>query len=175
MSFIRPAAAKFLRTYAEVLAGGMIAVIGLYNISRPGWVLQAMGGVCILAGLAIAYTAFRRTRFPTAQDGPGVVEVDERQISYFSAYQGGAVSIESLARISIETYDGARWGEDMYWVFEEDGGNTLTIPASASKIELLFDAFAALDGVNYDAVTEATRATQPGKFAIWSKHRAQLH
>jgi hypothetical protein len=63
----------------------------------------------------------------------------------------------------------------MVWVFEEDGGNTLQIPASASNIEGLFDAFAALDGVNYDAVTEASKSTQTGEFVIWSKHRAQLH
>lgn len=175
MSFIRPEAAKFLRSYAEVFAGGLIALIGLYNILRPGWVLQALGVVCILAGGAIAYTAFRRARFPAAKDGPGVVEVDERQISYFSAYSGGAVSIEALARIRIETTDSGPWGEDMYWIFEEDGGNTLHIPASASNIEGLFDAFSALDGVNYDAVTKATGSTENGEFLIWSKQRAQLH
>jgi hypothetical protein len=164
-----------MRNYAEVFAGAIIAVIGVYNILRPGWVLQALGAVCILAGCAIAFTAFRRARFPTAQDGPGVVEVDERQISYFSAYAGGSVSIEALARIRIETNDAGPWGEDMYWIFEEDGGNSLQIPASASNIELLFDAFAALDGVNYDAVTNATRATENGEFLIWSKQRAQLH
>lgn len=175
MSFIRPEAEKFLRTYAEVFAGGIIAAIGLYNLTRTGWVLQALGAICVVAGLSIAYTAFRRARFPTAQDGPGVVEVDERQISYFSAFAGGAVSLEALARITIRTNDTGPWGEDMFWVFEEDGGNSLLIPASATGVDLLFDAFAPLDGVDYDAITKATNTTENGEFAVWSKQRAQLH
>lgn len=175
MSFVRPEAVKFLRNYGEVIAGALIAAIGLYNLFRPGWVLQALGVACLISGLAIAYTAFRRARFPKAEDGPGVVEVDERQISYFSAFAGGAVSIEALARITIRTNDTGPWGEDMFWVFEEDGGNSLHIPASATGIESLFDAFAPLKGVNYDAITEASKGVRNDEFQIWSKQRAQLH
>lgn len=175
MSFIRPEAGQFLRTYSEVFLGLMILGVGVINFLATGWVLPVLGVVCMLTGGAIAFTAFRRARFPAAKDGPGVVEVDERQISYFSAYAGGAVSIEALARVRIETSDVGPWGEDMIWVFEEDGGNTLQIPASASNIEGLFDAFAALDGVNYEAVTEASKSTETGEFLIWSKQRAQLH
>ncbi|MEP5761949.1 MAG: hypothetical protein ABJ327_22075 [Litoreibacter sp.] len=175
MSFIRPDAEKFLRSYAEVFAGAVIMAIGTYNLTRMGWVLQFLGAVALLAGGAIAYTAYRRARFPAAQDGPGVVEVDERQISYFSAFSGGSVSIEALARISITTQDTGPIGSDMVWYLEEDGGNALQIPASASGIERLFDAFSPLSGVDYDAITAASRSTQNGTVQIWTKERAQLH
>jgi hypothetical protein len=175
MSFVRPEAEAFIKRYAEVFAGSAIAALGLYNVLRNGWVLQAVGAVMLIAGLSVAYTAWRRTRFPKAEDGPGVVEVDERQISYFSAFAGGAVSIEALARITIRTNDTGPWGEDMFWIFEEDGGNALHIPASATGIERLFDAFAPLKGVDYNAITQASSSAENGEFPIWSKQRAQLH
>ncbi len=175
MSFVRPEAEAFLKRYAEVFVGSLIAVLGLYNLTRSGLVMQALGVALLIGGIAIAFTAWRRTKFPKADDGPGVVEVDERQISYFSAFAGGAVSIEALARITIRTNDTGPFGEDMFWVLEEDGGNALHIPASATGIEGLFDAFAPLKGVDYNAITQASSGTHSGEFPIWSKQRAQLH
>lgn len=175
MSFIRPEVETFLRSYGEVFAGILLAAFGLYFVMQTGWVLQGLGGVLIFTGITIAYTAYRRARFPHASDGPGVVEVDERQISYFAAFAGGTVSIEALARISIVTQDAGPMGYDTVWHFEEDGGGALHVPASASGIERLFDAFAPLNGVDYEVISEASRSSANKVYTVWSKDRAQLH
>lgn len=172
MSFIRPTALKFLRSYAEVFAGLILAGIGVYNIMLTGWVLKILGAAALLAGLAISFTALRRARFPVASEGPGVVEVDERQISYFSAFEGGAVSVEALALITIYV---AQSPLSVVWCLEEDSGAVLKIPATAAGIEGLFDAFAPLTGVDYDAISAASKGERTGIVAIWSKDRARVH
>ena len=172
---IRPEAAAFFKRHSEIFAGLIIALIGLWLATRIGWFWTAIGVIIALMGLGLAFTAFRRLIFKTDQIGPGVVEVDERQISYFSAYEGGTVSIETLARITAITTDEGPWADDLHWVLEEDGGTTLTIPNSAAGAEQLFDAFAALDGVDYSMATKAMGTTSHDSFVIWSKPRAALH
>jgi len=104
-----------------------------------------------------------------------VVEVDERQISYYAAYEGGAISINQLARVTILSADTGPWAEDLHWLLEEDGGGRLMIPNSASGAEKLFDALSALNGVDYAAATRAMASTQPDAIVLWSKPRAALH
>ncbi len=172
---IRPEVTAFFKKYSEIFAGLIVAFVGLWLATRLGWFWTALGVVIASMGLGLVFVAFRRLIFKTDQIGPGVVEVDERQISYFSAYDGDVVSIESLARITAVTSSEGPWADDLHWVLEEDGGTTLTIPNSASGAEQLFDAFAALDGVDYSMATRAMGTTSHDSFVIWSKPRAALH
>lgn len=172
---IRPEVLTVLQKYSELLAGLATALIGVWFMTRIGWFWIALGALVVFAGLGLAYTAWRRRAFATDQIGPGLVEVDERQISYLAAYEGGAVSINQLARITAVSNTEGPWAEDLHWVLEEDGGATLTIPNSAAGAEQLFDAFAALDGVDYAAATKAMGSTNHDSFVIWSKPRAALH
>ncbi|GFE64826.1 hypothetical protein [Litoreibacter roseus] len=175
MSFVRPEIQSAFVKYSEVLAGLVIAAVGVWTLLRSGWLVQALGGAIILIGLAISYTAWRRLNFPTHADGPGLVEVDEREVNYLSAYEGGTVSIDRLARVSAVAAQNSHHGADMVWVLEEDGGQQLVIPSSATGVDQLFDAFAALDGVDYDKANQALAAADNSTFVIWSKTREQLN
>lgn len=172
---IRPEVTALFRRYAEVIAGALIAAIGFWLLTRPNVLAKIIGALVMGTGLVMAAAALRRIAFKTDQIGPGVVEVDERQISYFSAYDGGSVSIEALARITVVTTDDGPWSDDMHWVLEEDGGTMLTIPNSASGTEKLFDAFAALDGVDYSMATKAMGSTDNDSYVIWSRPHNALH
>ncbi len=172
---IRPEVISLFRRYAEVIAGLLIAVLGFWLLTRPNVLAKIVGALVIGAGLVMFTTSLRRIAFKTDQIGPGVVEVDERQISYFSAYEGGVVSIDGLTRITVISSDQGPWVDDMHWVLEEDGGTMLTIPNSASGTEKLFDAFSALDGVDYSMATKAMGSTENDSYVIWAKPRTALH
>ncbi len=172
---IRPEILALLKKYAEPLVGLAVFAVGFWFLTYVGWFWKVIGAIIIFAGLGLFTTSLRRITFRTDQIGPGVVEVDERQISYFSAYEGGVVSIESLARITAITNDQGPWADDLHWVLEEDGGTVLTIPNSATGSSKLFDAFSALDGVDYSMATKAMGTTQNDSYVIWSKPRAALH
>ncbi|MEM7473264.1 MAG: hypothetical protein AAF340_18095 [Pseudomonadota bacterium] len=172
---IRPEVAAMFTKYREVIAAIAAAFAGLWVMSWTGWFWTGIGAVILLAGATLAYTALRRMRFQSEQIGPGVVEIDERQISYFSAYEGGAVSINQLARISIIGDQGGQWGDAKHWVLEEDGGALITIPSSAAGAEKLIDAFAALDGVDFDRASKALNSPGATPHVIWQKPRTALH
>lgn len=172
---IRPEILTLFRRYSEVLMGLMLAGLGGWVLLRSGWFWMLIGGLTLLAGIGLAYIAWRKLAFRSEEIGPGVVEVDERQISYFAAYEGGVVSINQLARISAVTTAQAGRAADVHWVLEEDGGGRLVIPNTAAGAEQLFDAFAALDGVDYASATRAIGALRNESLVIWAKPQTALH
>lgn len=169
--FLRPEAIAVLKRWSEVIAGAVIMALGVWTLSRAGWIMQAAGAGLILLGAAMSFAAWRRARFSGFSGGPGVVEVDERQISYFGAYEGGAVSLDMLARVTMLSDD----HKQLVWLFEEDGGQSLSIPAAAAGADQIYDALAALPGVDYDAATRAIRAGSHESFVIWAKPQTHLH
>ena len=169
--FLRPEAIAALKRWGEVIAGGVLALMGLWALLSAGWVMQATGAGLILLGAAIAFAAWRRIKFSGFSGGPGVVEVDERQISYFGAYEGGAVSLEMLARVTMLSNSSGQ----LVWLFEEDGGQSLTIPAAAAGADQIYDALSALPGLDYEAANRAMRAGSHESFVIWAKPQTRLH
>lgn len=175
MAFIRPEVFAALSQWREVIFWGIIACLGLYLFNLGGPVFALLGAGCLGAGLGFGLTAFKRTRFPSGQGGVGVVEVTERQITYFSPSGGGAVSLDNLARIEIQTTPHGPYQDDLFWVFFADGEPSLTIPGNAENIDALFDALSVLNGVDYAAITDAASSVEQHVFVIWYKDRARLH
>ena len=141
MSFIRPEVRELLTRWSEVIAATLIMLVGLWFLFADQWIWQGLGLIIALIGAILGFAAWRRTRFAALVAGPGLVEVDERQISYFAPYEGGAVSIDMLARVTAVAPVKGGGPDDLTWVLEEDGGVTLTIPNAASGAQHLFDAF----------------------------------
>jgi hypothetical protein len=98
-----------------------------------------------------------------------MVDVDERQITYFGPLGGGSISINELVRVNIRTSDLGPLAPDLYWDFFDDGGTSLTIPGDAEGVEQIFDALSALKGVDYEAVTNAAGTTEDQFFTVWRK------
>lgn len=172
---IRPEARKVLSDWREVIAGGVLIVMGCHWLVTGHTLQPAIGALLVLLGLALLWLGYRRVRFPAGDGGPGLVEVTERQITYLTAEGGGAVALDALIRVEVET---GRAG--LRWIFTVASGDRLIIPGSARGAEALFDALVPLPGINYEQAIQAARvpgslAQTPDTFLIWQSDRRALH
>jgi len=172
---IRPELVQGFVRWREVILGGALVLLGLWLFNRGGVFYPVVGFLAGLVGVGLALAAWRRLRFPAGKGGVGVVEVDERQITYFGPQSGGAVSIESLVRVEIHTRPKGLFGPNLHWEFTCDGEPSLIVPGGARGVEALFDALSALPGADYSKAAEAARSEQNETFVIWNKPRQMLH
>ncbi|MEL6690494.1 MAG: hypothetical protein AAFP28_09255 [Pseudomonadota bacterium] len=172
---IRPEARKALMEWREVILGAGFAVIGGNWLVSGTGLQPILGLLFVLGGVTFIWLGYRRVRFPEGGAGPGMVEVTERQIAYFTSSGGGAIAIDGLARVEV------RSGADgISWVFTVESGESLVIPGNARGAEGLFDALVPLPGINYDQAVQAARAPAslaqgPDTFLIWQKDKRALH
>lgn len=170
MTFLRPEAVDTLTRWREALIGlGLILFATWWGLGSHGFVRGAaivIGAV----GLAVLWGGIRRARFRPDSAGAGVVEVTERQITYFAPEGGHAVSLDALATVSI-----ALQKNGPAWLFADETGKVLEIPVGARGAELLYDAVSALPGVDYPALLRAVDQPTPLPTLIWGKPRPRLH
>lgn len=161
--FFRPEAIAAIARWREVLAALAVILIGLWIALRLGGVIvTGFGYVLIALGAVIMVPAIRRARFVTGGEGPGAVEVDERRILYMGPVTGGALALDDLRVLSVR-----RDGEDrVAWVLA-DGAQLLVIPVDAAGADALFDAFAALPGLNVDRLINAVQSRTKGSQRLW--------
>ena len=168
---IRPEVQTALLRWREVLIACILAGVGLFvTLTRFGFTAWA-GWLMVAVAVPIFVEGVRRARFPKGADGPGYVEVTERQIAYFGPYEGGSISIESIQRVTIQT----RTRGSFLWQFDVDGGESLAIPGDAKGVEALQDALGVLPGADIDAATRAQTKGAPDIFLIWQGPSAKLH
>lgn len=140
---IRPAVSAALYRWREVIAAAAIGAVGVWFIRLGGLILVPAGaGTIVLAG-ALGLNAWRRLRFGQDVAAPGVVEVDEGQISYMGPEIGGFISLPELVEIKLITLRGRR-----LWRLKQADGQTVLVPVDAAGADRLFDAFASLPGMD---------------------------
>ncbi len=163
--FFRPEAITALTRWREVLMALAIILIGLWIALRPGGVIvTGFGYVLIALGAAFMVPALRRARFMTGTDGPGAVEVDEGRILYMGPQTGGTMALDDLRVLSVRR-DG---GDQVTWVLA-DATQLLVIPVHAAGADALFDAFAALPGLNVERLIRAVQSRTKGSQRLWSR------
>ena len=175
MSFLRPEAAKTLTRWREALIGAVV-LLGSLQIAATNFGLRrglAIAGVLI--GAALFIEGVRRARLPSSDGGPGVVDVDERQITYFGPLSGGALSIDELMRVKVRTSDLGPLASDFFWEFTDKAGQRLTIPGDAENAGLLFDVLTVLPGADYEAVIKASGSTDKAEFLVWEDAQPPSH
>lgn len=166
---IRPEARAALARWREVILGGLAAALGLFWIAgQQIGILHWLGYVIALGGAALIYTGVQRARFRRGGDGPGVVQVTERRVTYFGPLTGGVADLSDLERITL---DGT--GKPPHWVLEQPGQPPLAIPLSAQGAEALFDAFSALPGLRTEHMLRQIENPPVGKSVIWMRNSAQ--
>ena len=101
-------------------------------------------------------------------DGPGIVEVREREITYFAPENGGSVDLDMLLRLQLSTLPSN--SGDRNWILWFSGGS-LVIPTSADGAGELVEAFAALPNLGYDKIVRAMKAETQEIFTIWQRGR----
>lgn len=169
MSFVRPEAQKALMRWREVLLGVGVLCLGLWWASGFG-VLKWVGFAVAIGGGALIVTGLQRARFRSGKGGPGVVQVDERQISYFGPLDGGIVAMDEITGLSLDARS-----DPPVWVLRQPGQPPLHIPVNAEGSDALFDAFAALPGIRTEHMLSQLKAKPDHPVVIWSKQAARLH
>lgn len=153
---IRPEITATLARYREAFAAGVIVLAGLWLVSLGGYVLVPLGAIVTAIGAVLTLTAFRRARFAQTVAAPGMVELDERQVSYLAPELGGFISLDELVEIRLLVMQGRRM-----WRLKQADGQALLIPVDAQGAETLFDVFAALPGMDTAALVLALQPPAP--------------
>lgn len=153
---IRPEAQAALWRWREVGVGVAVLALGLWLMRLGGYLLVPLGATVALAGLALGVLAWRRLQFVTAGAAPGLVQLDEGQISYMGPQVGGFVSLRDLVELRLISLRGRR-----LWRLKQADGQALLIPVEAAGAEALFDAFSSLPGLSSAALVAAL-APVPG-------------
>lgn len=172
MSFIRPEAAAFLRTWgvpAAFAAGGLLLVWhGWSMTARGAWVgalLMCLGAFCCLGLVGAMERAWMAWR--GRKGGPGVVTIEEGRISYFAPFGGGIVAIDALIRVEIVTNDRGPQEDDLFWRLSDSFGQEVLIPGGAKGADALLDVLGALPGFDHVAVVKAMGSTEMARFLLW--------
>lgn len=171
MSFIRPEARENLLRWREAAIGGAVTLLGLYWLVSSFGLLRWLSVAVIALGVALLWSGIQRARFRGGHGGIGVVQVDERQVTYLAPIGGGFASIDGLTSVEI--------GPDRaglpVWRFRSPG-EILTIPTSAEGTDGLFEALSALKGIDMQAAIRASTGKPETTVIIWQKsHLTLLH
>lgn len=161
MSFLRPEVAATLTRWRSVLVGAAIATLGLWLALTAYGALFLIGLGLTVAGAALAVTGIQRARFRSDTDQAGVVEVDERRVTYLGPYGGGAVSLDSLRAIAVHPHPA--------WLLTDDDGTRLMIPFGATGADALLDTFSQLPGLSPATLVAARRAPPEATRTLWSR------
>ncbi len=169
-SFIRPEILNGIWRWREALFGAFMAACGMvWAVTQQG-VLAAIGTSIAIVGALIIFAGIQRTRFCVGSGGPGVVQVHERLVTYYGPHDGGSVSIDALQSVELNPTT-----KPATWVLTEVGGQPLSIPTNAENAELLFDVFAALDGIRTENMLAKLRANPVEPVTIWNHGQRRLH
>ena len=150
MSLIRPEVVASFARWREMGAAGGLAIVGVWLGFLGGWVLVPIGILMVVVALAWGTISYRRMRFAKAVSAPGVVETDEGQLGYFGPTFGGFIALNDLVELRLTQLHNTR-----QWRLKTISGEVLLIPTTASGAEKLFDAFAALPGIDMATVAAA--------------------
>lgn len=169
MSFIRPPVQEHFAKWREAYFVAGILITGCWMFLRGSatlnLVLQALGLIISLAGIVLLRTAIQRIRFRRSQKAPGMVDVTEREISYFGPMHGKTVSLESLSKIELRESEAYA----AIWVLHHTEGDPMIVPTTAKGSERLFDAFTSLSGVKMDALVAAVNQVPVHSQVIWER------
>lgn len=176
MEFIRPELRAQIMRWREVLIGLFVLVLGVWWASSGLGSLGILGWVSLVAGGGLIAAGVQRARFRTGRGGPGVVSVDEGQLSYFGPLEGGVIAVEDLRHLELEP--NARPGP--HWVLTDHKGVHLHIPTTAEGAEGLFDVFASLPGIRTEAMLAKLSHAPDRRVTIWQRgdaaqDRRRLH
>lgn len=162
--FIRPEILAAARRWREVIAGGVVLVLGIWWMFNAQGVLSYLAPLVVLAGFGLGYVGVQRARFRSSGDAAGIVQVDEGQITYFGPETGGAVAIADLERLTLD-----RSGRIRVWHLDQPGQPHLSIPVDAQGADALFDAFGKLPGLQTERMLKEMHMPQLGAVVIWEK------
>ena len=155
MTIFRPEVTALFIRHREAIAASVIVLAGVWLMALGGYVLFPLGMIIAAIGGTLTVTALRRARFTQTIAAPGIVELDEAQVGYLAPDLGGFLSLDELCEIRLLVLQGKRM-----WRLKQADGQALLIPVDAAGADRLFDAFAALPGMDSSALVAALGPAQ---------------
>jgi len=171
MAWIRPDARERIGRWLEpgLLSLALFLALRLAWLGwmRGAWVLIGLGGVLAVALAVLIYLAVLRAHLARRLAGVGLVEVDERRITYLAPTLGGSLDLDDLRRVALST--GKTGAQN--WVLYAPEQAPLVIPLGAEGADVLPDTFAALPGLGLGALHKVVLARRVGMVSVWEKAR----
>ena len=165
----RPEAIARLARWKEPILIGLVLVFALRQfwqaVTLGSWISGFIGLVLIAIIGSLLYVSYLRARLRRDVTAPGIVEINEQNISYFGPTTGGEVELSNITRIQISTLPSTMG--DRNWIIWHSGGS-LVIPVAAQGADQLLEVLTALPGFRYDTTLKAIEADAREIFTIWS-------
>lgn len=165
MSFIRPDLARRLNRWRETLAGLGASSLGAVWMIRETGALAIVGTVLAVGGALLVFAGIQRARFRQGDGGPGIVQLDEGQLTYFGPHEGGSVVIEEMLKLELD----ASAKPEARWVLTGLTGEVVSIPVNAQGAEGLFDVFAGLPGLRTEDMLRELQNRPDARVVIWDR------
>ena len=170
-TFLRPQARYTMWRWREALYGAAIALLGLWWAIKGVLLVQTLGMVVAAIGALFIVAGLQRGRFRQAGDGPGVVQVAERRITYFGPLGGGGIDISDLTMLTIDpTAKSAA-----HWILSSPMQRDIAVPVNAAGADALFDAFGALSGLDTQVLLHTLNNLPTTQKVVWAKTPALIH
>ena len=156
---IRPEVKDGLWRWREVIAALALAGIGFWFAFASFGIMEWVGWVIFTLGLALAVSAAQKVRFQSLGDGPGVVTLDERRVTYLGPLDGGVAELDLMVQLDLTPAPA--------WRLINEDGTYIDIPTNAKGVEVLFDVFIALPGIKTEYMLSVLNNTHPAKMTVW--------
>ena len=161
---IRPEIRASFWRWHELVIGILVFALGAEWYFKSFGLLKLLGAVVMLFGAITIFVGQQRGRFRVTGSAPGVVSLIEGQISYFGLKEGGMIAIADITGVSLVTHDDMR-----SWRLDQNGHSSLIIPITAKDGEILFDAFAELEGLNLENMVHQISQDTEYSVVIWRR------
>ena len=171
MSLIRPEVSRVLWRWRDAMAGLGVALLGAWWAATGFGIIAWIGVAMLVAGIALSFAGWQRARFRRGSHGPGVVQVTEGQVAYFGPVTGGVIAAEAISAIVLNPLP--RSGP--VWEVRAPGQEPLIVPVDAAGAEALFDVFAALPGLDTEAMLAALEDPGTTPRRVWTRPHVRLH
>lgn len=157
--------------WREVIAALGLAAVGIWWGFASFGIVQWLGWGLAALGVGLAVSAAQKVRFRPDGDGPGVVTLDERRVTYLGPLDGGVADLDLMVQLDLTPAPA--------WRIINADGNHIDIPTNALGVEALFDVFSALPGLKTEYMLSVLARTRPAQMTVWMapdyKPYKQLH
>lgn len=156
---IRPEIREGAWRWREVIAALALVAVGIWWGTVSFGIVQWIGWGLAVLGVTLAISAAQKVRFKSDGDGPGVVTLDERRVTYLGPIDGGVADLDLMVQLDLTPAPA--------WRLINSDGNHLDIPTNAMGVEALFDVFMALPGIKTEYMLSVLQRTRPAQMTVW--------
>ncbi|MEM9229598.1 MAG: hypothetical protein AAGB10_08335 [Pseudomonadota bacterium] len=174
MSFVRPEVIDAFSRHRIRIMAGLALLLGVLCVWRglttPAPFYTVLGvGICILT-IALWIAHRQRAAFYHEVTQPGIVQIDEAQIRYFTPDHhdlplGGVIDRDAITRIDLVSGGDGR----ARWALYHADGPPISIPLAAEGADQLLDILMQLPGIEVGAALSALNRGRPGIVSVWSR------